>query len=388
VTRRVLTLNAGSSSLKFGLYEAEAEPREVCTGQIDRVGGEDARLKAKGGDGRALADRAVAAPDQPGALDAVLSFLSEGFGTGDVAAVGHRIVHGGERFSEPARLDDKALATLDALSPFAPLHQPHNLAGVRAAREAFPEAVQVGFFDTAFHRGHPAVEDLYALPRALLDKGVRRYGFHGISYEHLARALAERAPRLAEGRVIAAHLGAGASMCAMRGGRSVASTMGFSALDGLPMGTRTGQIDPGVLLWLIQSEGMDAGALSDLLYRRSGLLGLSGLSADMRELEASDAPEAREAVAYFAHRCRREIGALAAAMGGIDALVFSAGIGEHSPGVRAAICEGMDWLGLTLDPARNARDETVISAELSRVRVLVIPTDEERVIARAAVRLA
>ncbi|MFO7855578.1 MAG: acetate/propionate family kinase [Paracoccaceae bacterium] len=388
MTRRVLTLNAGSSSLKFGLFEAEAEPRRVCTGEIDRVGAEDARLKAKGDDGRTLADKAVAAPDQAGALEAALGFLSEGFGTGDVVAVGHRVVHGGERFTEPARLDDDALGALEALSPFAPLHQPHNLAGVRAAREAFRKAVQVGCFDTSFHRGHPAVEDLYALPRDLLDRGVRRYGFHGISYEHLAGALAERAPQLADGRVIAAHLGAGASMCAMRGGRSVASTMGFSALDGLPMATRSGQIDPGVLLWLVQSEGMDGEALSDLLYRRSGLLGLSGVSGDMRELERSNEPAARQAIDYFVHRARREIGALAAAAGGLDALVFSAGIGEHSPRIRARICDGLGWMGLELDADRNEAGEGMISADVSRVRAFVIPTDEERVIARAAARLA
>jgi len=277
---------------------------------------------------------------------------------------------------------------LDTYCPFAPLHQPHNLAGVRAAQAAFPDAAQVACFDTAFHRSHPFVNDTFALPHEFYDKGVRRYGFHGLSYEYIAGVLAERAPHLADGRVVVAHLGNGASMCALQNDRSVASTMGFSALDGLPMGTRCGQLDPGVLLYLMDQEGMDAAAISDLLYRRSGLLGMSGLSNDMRVLEAADTPQARDAIDYFVFRVQRELGGMAAAMGGIDALVFCGGIGEHSRLIRARVCERMGWMGIEIDHGRNAENAMVISSDLARTQVLVIPTNEELVIARATRRLA
>ena len=301
-----------------------------------------------------------------------------------VTAVGHRVVHGGPDFAAPAVVDGAVVAALDALVPFAPLHQPHNLAGIRAAMAEFPHAVQVACFDTAFHRTQPFVNDTFALPRRFYDKGIRRYGFHGLSYDYIAGELAARAPQLHAGRVVVAHLGNGASMCAMQGGRSIASTMGFTALDGLPMGTRSGQLDPGVVLYLLEQEGMGASAISDLLYKESGLLGLSGLSNDMRTLEASDRPEAGQAIAYFVARIRRELGGLAAALGGLDALIFTAGIGENARGIRERVCDGMDWLGIALDPARNACNAPVISGDASRVQVMVIPTNEERVIARAA----
>ena len=279
------------------------------------------------------------------------------------------------------------LAALDGLAPFAPLHQPHNLAGVRAALAAFPGAVQVACFDTGFHRNHPWVNDTFALPRAYYDKGIRRYGFHGLSYDYIAGELARIAPQLSAGRVIVAHLGNGASMCALSNGQSVASTMGFTALDGLPMGTRTGQIDPGVIFYLVQQEGMTIDEVRLMFYHDSGLKGLSALSNDMRVLEASDAPEAYQAIDYFVFRIRRELGALAAALGGLDALVFCGGIGENSRLVRSRVCEGMGWIGIELDHARNQANETVISTDFSRARVMVIPTDEEIVIARAAYAL-
>jgi acetate kinase len=268
---------------------------------------------------------------------------------------------------------------LERFIAMAPLHQPHNLAGVRAAQIAFPNAVQVGCFDTAFHRNKPRVEDLFALPRSFYADGVRRYGFHGLSYEYLADALAGAFPAEAQGRVIIAHLGNGASMCALSAGRSVGSTMGFSALDGLPMGTRCGSIDPGVLLWLMREKGLSADAIEAILYKDSGL---SGVSQDLRAIEAANTPDAEEAVAYFVARCRREIGALAALLGGLDAVVFSGGIGENAHRVRARICDGLEFLGLVLDPARNAANETRLSAAASRVAALMIPTDEEAIIAR------
>ena len=377
----VLTLNAGSSSLKFGLFTADAEPAPLMTGQVDRIGGA-AHLKAAA-DGEMLADQDISANDHAAAVGEVLGLLGAHFPGRAIAGVGHRIVHGGPDFSAPVAVDDSVVAALEKLIPFAPLHQPHNLAGVSAARAAFPEAAQVACFDTAFHRNHPWVNDVFALPREFYDKGVRRYGFHGLSYEFVSGELARIAPHLHAGRVVVAHLGNGASMCGMLAGRSVGSTMGFTALDGLPMGTRCGQLDPGVLLYLMSEEGMSADLISDLLYKRSGLLGLSGLSNDMRTLEAAGAEAAEEAIDYFVFRIRRELGALTAVLCGLDALVFCGGIGEHSAQVRSRVCDGLQWLGLELDRARNADGSAVISTELSRVRVLVIPTNEEMVIARA-----
>ncbi len=384
--KAVLTLNAGSSSLKVGLFPAD-DGDALATALADRIGPEGV-LKLRRADGTAMPTVEGDLSSHLGAMRAVIDSFCAAFPGLEIAAVGHRVVHGGTDFTEPQILDDDILAKLDALRPFAPLHQPHNLAGVRAARELFPGAPQVACFDTAFHRRQPWVNDTFALPRDLYEAGVRRYGFHGLSYEYVTGALRAMAPALAEGRVVIAHLGNGASMCAVLGGCSVASTMGFSALDGLPMGTRCGQVDPGVLLYLMDQRGMTASGISDLLYRRSGLLGLSGLSNDMRTLEASDKPEAKQAIDYFVFRCQREVGAMAAAMGGVDALVFCGGIGENSRMIRARICERLGWMGIDIDHTRNVANETVISSDFARTTVMVVPTNEELVLARAARKAA
>jgi acetate kinase len=384
MTRAILTLNAGSSSLKVGAFAA-AEDRLLASVLVDRIG-EAGTLRLKDGTGveRASMSLTTEIRDHHAALATTLESLVRALPDIRVDAVGHRVVHGGPLHAQPIVLDDAAIARLEAFTPLAPLHQPHNLSGIRAAFAAFPGAFQVACFDTGFHRAHPFVNDVFALPRDYYDKGVRRYGFHGLSYEYIAGEMKRRVPLLAEGRVVVAHLGNGASACAIHGGRSIASTMGFSALDGLPMGTRCGQLDPGVVLYLMEHEGMNARQLSDLLYRRSGLLGLSGLSNDMRTLEAAGTPEAEQAIDYFVFRVQREIGAMAAALGGIDALVFCGGIGENSRRVRARICERLAWMGIELDAGRNAANAEVISSELARTSVLVIPTNEELVIARAA----
>jgi acetate kinase len=388
----VLTLNAGSSSLKFAMFDRNSLDC-AAIGQIEGLG-TDPRLTLKDGEGRKLlvddleGERAVASHEA--ALRTILGVLREQLPGARVTAVGHRVVHGGLAHDRPVLVNETILDGLAALSPLAPLHQPHNLAGIRAAMAAFPGAPQIACFDTAFHRAHPFVDDVFAIPRALYDEGVRRYGFHGLSYEYVTGRLAEIAPRHAAGRVVVCHLGSGASMCATRAGLSVASTMGFSALDGLPMGTRPGQIDPGVLLYLITAKGLDAKALSDLLYKDSGLKGLSGVSNDMRDLQVSDHPHAKQAIDYFVFRCRREIGAMAAVLEGLDAIVFCGGIGENSAAIREGILEAMEWIGveLDLDANRQRRGEGVISSERSRVRVFVIPTNEELMIARHAALLA
>lgn len=387
MTRAILTLNAGSSSLKIGLY-ADTGERPLAIGLADRIGPEGS-LHLTDGDGAPLAVAEGPVETHRDALRRVFESLGMRDAPGlEVVALGHRVVHGGMDYDAPVLVDRSVLSGLDRLAPFAPLHQPHNLAGIRAAMEAFPDVPQVACFDTAFHRAHPFVNDTFALPREYYARGVRRYGFHGLSYEYITGELARTAPDLAQGRVVVAHLGNGASMCAIRAGRSIASTMGFSALDGLPMGTRCGQLDPGAVLYLMSEEGMDADAISDLLYKRSGLLGLSGLSHDMRALEASDAPHAREAIDYFTFRIRRELGAMAAALEGIDALVFCGGIGENSAPIRNAICAPMGWMGVTVEDTANAANARVISAEGAKVTVMVIPTDEEVVIARATRALA
>lgn len=385
----ILVLNAGSSSLKFGLYAAGDDPQAKAIGLVERIGGA-ARLRLRDAQGQTLAESDLPeaqAADHQGALSAALAEIETHFPGSHIAAVGHRVVHGGMIYSDPVVLTDDIVTKLESFIPFAPLHQPHNLAGIRAALSAFPDARQIACFDTAFHRNHPFVNDTFALPRRYYEKGVRRYGFHGLSYDYISGTLSEMAPTLHAGRVVVAHLGNGASMCGLLGGRSVASSMGFSALDGLPMGTRSGQLDPGVVLYLMESEKLSPVEISDLLYRQSGLLGLSGLSHDMRTLLASDDPKAREAVDYFCFRIRRELGGLAAALDGLDALVFTGGIGENADIIRSRVCAGLGWIGVELDEARNKAGETVISTDLSRVRVLVIPTNEELVIARAAQRL-
>ncbi len=390
----LLTLNAGSSSLKFGVYETSPGLTLVASGQVHRIGGDSAltvKLLAAANrqppEGQAQESQALGTVSHDGAVDAILNWLRQRIDGRRVAAVSHRVVHGGPTLAAPICLDAAALECLAQWVPLAPLHQPFNLAGIEAARLAFPDAVQVACFDTAFHRQRGFVADAFALPRHFYEAGIRRYGFHGLSYEYIASRLKQDHADLFGGKVVVAHLGNGASMCALRQGRSVASTMGFSALDGLPMGTRCGQLDPGVLLYLMEHEHMDAAALRELLYHESGLKGLSGLSHDVRELSASANPHAREALDYFAYRCRREIGGLAACLEGMDGLVFTAGIGENSAEVRAMILAGMDWLGIEWDARANTQHAPVISAPASRVRVLVIPTDEERMLAEHACRL-
>ena len=381
----VLTLNAGSSSLKIALF-APGDQDAIATGMAERIGS-DCVLTIKDASGALMAERrgeAMQGATHEFVLRELLLVLQQAGLAQNLAAIGHRVVHGGTDFIAPIIVDDTALTQLAALEPFAPLHQPHNLAGIRAARLAFPNALQVACFDTAFHRNHPFVNDTFALPLALYDEGVRRYGFHGLSYEYVTQKLAAIRPELHAGRVIICHLGNGASACAIRDGQSIASTMGFSALDGLPMGTRCGQLDPGVMLYLLQQKKMCVDAIADLLYKQSGLLGLSGLSNDMRVLEASDDPAAKAAIDYFVFRIRREIGGLAASLGGLDALIFCGGIGENSRLVRARVCDDMVWIGIAIDPQRNEANETVLSAPLSPVEVMMIPTNEEIVIARAA----
>lgn len=379
--KAILTINAGSSSIKFSVYEANGDPHELGHGLVENIGSGAARLKVVPGDGEASFEE-LGPSTHDSALGEVLDHLAPILNGRHVMSVGHRIVHGGAEHAAPQLLSPAVVDELRDYERLAPLHQPYNLAGVISAMEAFPDAVQVGCFDTAFHRGHPWQNDTFALPRKYYEDGVRRYGFHGLSYDFIASEIARRHPELAEARVIVAHLGNGASMCGMKAGKSVTSTMGFSAVDGLPMGTRTGQIDPGVILYLMEVEGMGVKELTRLLYKDSGLLGLSGISNDMRTLENSDAPEAAQAITYFVSRIRHEMGALTADLGGLDALVFTGGIGENSDTIRAKVCDGMAWLGLSVDAAANKADAGEIGT--GPVRVLVIPTDEERVIARAA----
>jgi acetate kinase len=385
----ILVVNAGSSSVKFQIFGIEGDaPRRLIKGQIDGIGTRP-RLSAEASDKSSLIDRAYASnevPDVPAAIAAVASWLRE-TQSFDLVAVGHRVVHGGPRYDRPVLIDQAIVANLEQYVSLAPLHQPNNLAPIRTLLKNRPELVQVACFDTAFHQGHSAVADHYAIPERFYAEGVRRYGFHGLSYEYVAQRLREVAPSVAAGRVIVAHLGSGASMCALANGRSVESTMGFTALDGIPMGTRPGQIDPGVLLYLLSEKGMTPAAVQDLLYRDSGLKGLSGISNDMRDLQSSSDPRARLAVDYFIYRVGLNAGMLAAALGGLDAFVFTAGIGENSPTVRARIAERLAWLGVVLDPAANADRKSLISRPESRVVLLVVPTDEELMIARHTLAL-
>ena len=384
--RHVITLNAGSSSIKFALFELNGgEPVALATGLAEMLD-TDRIIQVKDAGGAAIHQekwqKSSGAAFHTEALHRVLEWRRGAFPDANVVAAGHRVVHGGIGYNTPMIVTDEVLRNLEALVPLAPLHQPHNIAGILAAREAWPHVQQVACFDTAFHRDHPFVNDVFALPRSYYDEGVRRYGFHGLSYEYVTAKLREISPLHAAGRVVVAHLGNGASMCAIRDGHSIASSMGFTALDGLPMGTRCGQLDPGVVLYLMQEKKMTADAIADLLYRDSGLKGLSGVSHDMRELEASDKPEAREAIDYFVFRIRRELGGLAAVLEGLDAMVFCGGIGEHAWRVRERVLEGMEWIGIELDYTANRASAGIISSQRSRVRVFVIPTDEEAMIAR------
>lgn len=374
----ILILNTGSSSLKFGLYRASPEPVMLVDGQVDRIG-QAARLSVQSEE--ATFDQAVAAETHSEALAVVLKALDSHREGLEIAGIGHRIVHGGLQFTEPALLTPSTVEALQKLCPLAPLHQPHNLAGVEIARDAFPDAVQIGCFDTSFHRSHPWVNDTFALPRSFYDQGVRRYGFHGLSYDYITGVLKRDYPDLYQGRVVVAHLGNGASMCAIKAGKSIGSTMGFTALDGLPMGTRCGQLDPGVVLYMMQQNGMKPEDVNNLLYTRSGLLGLSGESSDMRSLLASENPQAAEAIDYYVFRARREIGAMTAVLCGLDALVFCGGIGENATVIRERIVDGLDYLGLAVDQAKNQENFRDIGN--GTTRLMVIPTDEERIIARA-----
>ena len=387
--RTILVVNAGSSSLKFQLFDVvDGAPQRRIRGQLDGIGVHP-RLRATDAGGATLVDRddsPAAILDLPTAMGATQAWFRTLDGV-EIDAVGHRVVHGGPDFDRPVRIDAAILDRLARYESLAPLHQPNNLAPIRLMLEIAPQTPQVACFDTSFHRGHPAFADCYAIPCALYDEGVRRYGFHGLSYEYVAHRLPEVAPEIAGGRVIAAHLGSGASMCAMAGGRSVESTMGFTALDGLPMGTRPGQLDPGVVLHLIAEKGMTATEVTRLLYHDAGLKGLSGVSNDMRVLLASDDPAAALAIDHFAWRCGLHAGQLAAALGGLDAFVFTAGIGENSAPIRARIAERLSWLGAELDPAANDAGAPCISTPASRVALLVVPTDEELMIARHTLAL-
>lgn len=390
--KTLLTLNAGSSSLKFALFEVSPNLAETpaLSGQIEGIG-INAMLHAKAADGSRYAE-AIARPDNESleahheqALDALLAWLRGHNAQMDIVAAGHRIVHGGPSYSTPMRLDANVLETLAGYIPLAPLHQPHNLRAVHAIARLMPELPQVGCFDTAFHRTQADVAQAFALPRTLSAEGIRRYGFHGLSYEFISRQLDDvLGAENAHGSVIVAHLGNGASMCALRNKKSIASTMGFTAVDGLMMGTRPGNIDPGVLLYLMDQKAMDAKALTTLLYKQCGLLGVSGISSDMRVLLDSDAPEAQEAIDLFCYRINRELGSLAAAAGGVDAIVFTGGIGEHAAPVRERVIAQAGWLGARIDVVANAGDATRIEAADSSVAIAVIPTNEERMIAQHA----
>ncbi len=377
----ILVLNSGSSSIKFTLYAADAVQ---LSGQISGLGARphlsfNSRLSGRRTE-QPLTD--ADGSSQSAALATLLPLLEQELAGRTVDAVGHRVVHGGVSHTAPVQITDDVLAELRALEPLAPLHQPHNLAGIVAARAAFPDALQTACFDTAFHRNHPWVNDTFALPRALYDEGVRRYGFHGLSYEYICSYLRLNAPEIYAGKVIVAHLGNGASMCAIRDGKSIGSTMGFTALDGLPMGTRCGQLDPGVVLYLLQTKNMTADDVADLLYKESGLKGMSGISQDMRTLTQSNDPRAGEAIDYFVFRIRRELGAMSAVLGGLDTLVFTGGIGENSALIRERVCSDQDWLGLSLDPEKNEAGLENISADGSRIQTLVIATNEDETIRR------
>jgi acetate kinase len=380
-----LVFNAGSSSLKFCVYRRPGEDayRLDARGQIDGIG-TSPRLTAKDDAGTNLADTALDASVRDGraALEVLAAWLRTRYTTARVLGVGHRVVHGGATYDGPCIVTPEVLEDLRTLVPLAPLHQPHNLAAIEAVRDRMPGVPQVACFDTSFHRGMPAVAQLVPLPKDIRDAGVRRYGFHGLSYEYIASALPSVAPEIADGRVIVAHLGSGASLCAMKARKSVDTTLGFTALDGLCMGTRPGSLDPGVLLHLFQTMGRSAKEVESILYKQSGLVGISGISNDMRDLLSNPSPSARLAVDYFVYQVAKSIGALAAVLGGVDALVFTAGIGERAVEIRRRICEASAWLGVTLDTKANAAHGPKISISGSVPSIWVIPTNEELMIAR------
>jgi acetate kinase len=380
-----LVINAGSSSLKFCVYRRPAEDvwRLESRGQIDGIG-TSPRLTAKNAAGDSLASEKLDASvgDGRAALGVLAEWLRARYGGSRVLGVGHRVVHGGAKYAGPCIVTPEVLEDLRGLVPLAPLHQPYNIGAIEAVSERLPGVPQVACFDTSFHRGQPAVAELVPLPKAIRDAGVQRYGFHGLSYEYIASALPAVAPDVADGRVIVAHLGSGASLCAMKARKSMDSTLGFTALDGLCMGTRPGSLDPGVVLHLFQTMGLSAADVEKLLYKQSGLIGISGISNDMRDLLTNPEPAARLAVDYFVYQAAKHIGALAAVLGGVDALVFTAGIGEHSTEIRRRICEASAWLGVSLDSGGNAGHGPRISTSSSRVSAWVVPTNEELMIAR------
>ena len=379
-----LVLNAGSSSLKFCVFE-RPEPHEswrlAARGQIEGIG-TSPRLRVKDDNDESLANQDVAARDGREALDVLAAWLRSKYGGSRVLGVGHRVVHGGARFKGPTIVDADVMRELYQLAPLAPLHQPHNLAAIEAVFERLPDIPQVACFDTSFHRGQPEVAELIPFPRELRQQGLQRYGFHGLSYEYIASVLPQVAPEIAHGRVVVAHLGSGSSLCALKNGKSFDSTLGFTALDGLCMGTRPGSIDPGVVLHLFQGLNLSAKEVETLLYKKSGLLGISGISNDMRDLLGRSEPAAQLAVDYFVYSVAKQIGALTAALGGIDGLVFTAGIGENSPEIRKRICHSSAWLGIELDEMANTEPLAKISTPRSKPSVWVIPTNEELMIAR------
>ena len=386
-----LVLNAGSSSLKFCVFERPTGEswRLEARGQIEGFG-TSPRLAVKNEDGESLADEKL----EPGkvrdgrdAVETLAGWLRSNYGGSRVLGVGHRVVHGGSKFSAPVLIDPQVLSELRELIPLAPLHQPHNLSAIEAVSERLPEVPQVACFDTGFHRGHEAVADLVPLPREICNANVKRYGFHGISYEYISSVLPDVAPEIADRRVIVAHLGSGSSLCALKNGKSVDTTLGFTALDGLCMGTRPGSLDPGVVLYLFQNLNLTAKEVETILYKQSGLVGISGISNDMRDLLGREEPEAKLAVDYFVYRAAKEIGALAAVLGGIDALVFTAGIGENSAEIRRRICESSRWLGVELDDQANGARGPRITMQKSKVSAWVVPTNEELMIARHTGRL-
>ena len=380
-----LVLNAGSSSLKFCVFQRPPAEnwRLEARGQIEGIG-TSARLSVKDANGESLANQKLDAGVRDGrdAVAELATWLRSNYGGSRVLGVGHRVVHGGSRFDKPTVLDPQILAELHQLVPLAPLHQPYNLAAIEAAIERLPGVPQVVCFDTSFHRGQPEVAELIPLPRDLREAGLQRYGFHGLSYEYIASVLPDVAPEIANGRVIVAHLGSGASLCALKNRKSIDSTLGFTALDGLCMGTRPGALDPGVVLHLFQGLKLSAKEVETLLYKKSGLLGISGISNDMRDLLGRSEPEAQLAVDYFIYRAAKEIGALTAVLGGLDGIVFTAGIGENSPEIRKRICQASAWLGVEVDDAANGKATPKISTAQSKVSVWVIPTNEELMIAR------
>lgn len=385
----ILVINAGSSSIKFSMFETTTERSLAARvhGQVERIG-VSPRILVADAAGRGLIDQPISARDHNGAIAAIHDwFASRVGGEAQFAGVGHRVVHGGATFSEPVMIDARVITELEALVPLAPLHQPHHIAAIRAIAVTAPQVPQIACFDTAFHHTQPPLAREFALPRYLTAKGVRRYGFHGLSYEYIVSVLPQIAAGNPHGRLVVAHLGNGASLCAIDRGRSIATTMGFTPLDGLVMGTRTGALDPGVILYLLQHEGMDATAVEKLLYEQSGLLGVSGLSSDMQVLLASDLPAAKESVDLFVYRIGRELGSLVAALGGLDAIVFTGGIGEHATDIRARVCRDAGWVGVVLDDVANTAGGPRISLPSSPASAWVIPTDENLMVARHTRRL-